>query len=54
MKDKQLTKSQVRGIFRCYDDGVTLEAISQLFKVSQHSIINMEHAYKIGKKKCSI
>ena len=51
MKDKKLTESQVRGIFRAYDDGVTLEAISQLFKVSQHSIINMVHAYFCGQRR---
>ena len=50
MKDKKLTESQVCAIFRAYDDGVTLEAISQLFKVSQHSIINMVHAYRCGKR----
>ena len=50
MKDKKLTESQVRGIFRAYDDGVSLEDISQLFKVSQHSIINMVHAYRCGKR----
>ena len=50
MTEKTLTESQVRGIFRAYDDGVSLEAISQLFKVSQHSIINMVHAYRCGQK----
>ena len=50
MKDKKLTESQVCAIFRAYDDGVTMEAISQLFKVSQHSIINMVHAYRCGKR----
>ena len=50
MKNKTLTESQVCAIFRAYSDGVTLEAISQLFKVSQHSIINMVHAYRCGKR----
>jgi len=46
-----LNESQVRGILRCYDDGVTLEAISQLFRIEQHDLISLVHAYKCGKKK---
>ena len=43
-----LNKSQVRAVVRAYNDGVTLQAISILFKLTQHEIINIIHAYKIG------
>lgn len=44
-----MDKKQIRAIVRAYDDGVTLEAISQLFKVGQHDLINIVYAYKLGK-----
>ena len=46
-----LNESQVTGILRAYDDGVTLAAISQLFKIEQHDLIILVHAYKCGRKK---
>ena len=49
-----MNESQAKGILRAYDDGVTLAAISQLFKIEQHDLISLVHAYKCGKKKCSI
>jgi len=49
-----LNESQVVGILRAYEDGVTLAAISQLFRIEQHDLISLIHAYKCGKKKCSI
>lgn len=45
------TKQRVEGIIRAYDDGLTLQAISQLFKIEQHELIHIIHAYKIGKKR---
>ena len=46
--EKTLTESQLLGIKRAYDDGVTLQAISILFKINQHDIINLVHAFKCG------
>ena len=48
---RTINASVVRAIIRAYEDGVTSQAISQLFKVSQHDIINIMYAYKIGKTK---
>ena len=45
-----LNESQVRGILRAYEDGVTLEAVSQLFRIEQNDLINLIHAYMCGKK----
>jgi len=45
-----LNKSKVRGVIRAYEDGVTLQAISMLFKIKEHDIIHIIHAYKIGVK----
>jgi len=42
---------KARAIIRAYDDGMTLQAISQLFKIEEHCLINIIHAYKIGRKK---
>ena len=44
-----LNKSQIRAVCRAYDDGVTLQAISLLFKLTEHEIINIIHAYKVGR-----
>lgn len=41
----------VTAICRAYDDNMTLQAISQLFKVTQHDLITIIHAYKCGKGK---
>jgi len=49
-----MDEQKVRVILRAYDDGITLEAISQLFKVTQHDLINIIHAYKLGRKRCGI
>lgn len=38
-------EQKIRAIVRAYDDGLTLEAISQLFKVNQHDLISIIHAY---------
>jgi len=43
-----LNESQIRGILRAHDNGVTLEAISQLFRIEQHDLINLIYAYKCG------
>jgi len=45
-----MSPKTIRAILRAYEDGVTLEALSHLFKVTQHELIIMVHAYKIGKK----
>lgn len=42
---------KVRAIIRAYDNGVTLQGISQLFKVEQHDLISIIHSYKIGRKR---
>ena len=46
-----LNESQVTGIMRAYEDGVTLQAISQLFRIEQDDLIILIHAYKCGRKK---
>ncbi len=45
-----LNESQVTGILRAYENSVTLQVISQLFKIEQHDLISLVHAYKCGKK----
>ena len=42
-----LNKQKIHAIVRSYDDGVTLPALSQLFKVSKHDIINLVHTIKV-------
>ena len=46
-----MNKEKVQGIIRAYEDGVTLPAVSQLFKVTYEEIISIIHAYKIGRKR---
>ena len=49
MKKVTLTESQIKGMFKAYENGITLEAISILFKIEKHQITNMVNAYKCGK-----
>jgi len=46
-----MDEEKIIAIIRAYDDGVTLAAITQLFKVEQHDLISIIHAYKIGRKR---
>jgi len=45
-----LNKQKIYAIVRAFDDGITMEAISQLFKVSKHDIINLVHTIKVVRK----
>ena len=47
---RTINESVIRAVLRAYDDGITLQAISQLFKIDQHNLINIIYAYKCGKK----
>ena len=45
-----LSESQIRAVLRAYDDCVSLQAISILFKLTQHEIINLVHMIKCVRK----
>ena len=45
-----LNKQKIYAMVRAWDDGVTQEAISMLFKVSKHDVINVIHTVKVVRK----
>ena len=51
---RTINESVIRAVLRSYEDGVTLQAISQLFRIEQHDLISLVHAYKCGKKRGKI
>ncbi len=46
-----MDKQKIKSIVRAYDDGVTLEAISILFKVEQKELINIIYIIKVARRK---
>ena len=45
-----MTKRKLLSIIVAYENGMTLPAISQMFKITKHEIILIIHSYWIGKK----
>ena len=50
MEKKELTETQIKGLVRAFDDGVSLQALSMLFKLNKHEIINIIHIIKCVRK----
>ncbi len=45
-----MSLEKIKNIIKAYDDGITLQGVSQLFKVSQHDLIIIIYSIKVERK----
>ena len=45
-----MTKRKIKMIIQAYDNGLTLQGMSMLFKLTEHEIINIVHIIKCARE----